>query len=154
MQANDVLHMSIRRAYAGLGRAYIYILCSKQQNVLYIGQTNDTGGVCARLAGHLTENGTFRVRLRERLGLSIEDINDLEVFAFALPSVSEFTSRDEVYREGVEYLTQSLLHRVSGRWRPYFRIISNIVAPRTTEYPEVVALADDIFNTLSTLYHS
>lgn len=153
MFADDILRFNIRRAYAGFGRAYIYVLCSKRENVLYVGQTNDPGGVCARLAGHLGNGGTFRVRLWERQGIGIDEVSDLEVFAFALPLAPEFTSRDEVYREGVEYRIQSRLHTVSGRWQPYFRLISNIVAPRTTDYPEVVALADDIFNTLSTLYH-
>lgn len=154
MGTNDVLQMGIGRAYAGLGRSYIYVLCSKRNNVLYVGQTNDTGGVCARLAGHLGEKGTFRVRLRERRGVEIEEIDDLELFAFALPSQPEFTSRDEVYREGVEYGVQRLLHTVSGQWRPYFYVISNIVAPVTTEYPEVIALSTEIFSTLEQIYQS
>jgi hypothetical protein len=78
----------------------------------------------------------------------------LEVFAFALPMTSEFTSRDEVYREGVEYRVQSLLHTVSGRWQPYFRVISNIVAPVTTEYQEVADLSLEIFGWLENLYLS
>lgn len=154
MEAEDVLQMSIGRAYAGPNRAYIYVLCSKRNNVLYVGQTNDTGGVCARLAGHLGEKGTFRVRLWERREVGIADVDDLEVFAFALPSLPEYTSRDEVYREGVEYGVQSLLHTVSGRWQPYFYVISNIVAPVTTDYPEVIALSGEIFSTFKDLYQS
>ena len=154
MQTDDVLHMDIRRAYAGLGRAYVYVLFSKRKHVLYVGQTNDTGGVCARLAGHLGENGTFRVRLWERRGIEINEVDDLELFAFALPAQPEYTSRDEVYREGVEYCVQTLLHTVSGQWQPHFYIISNIQAPMTTAYPEVVSLGAEIFDTLENLYRS
>jgi len=154
MGTDDVLYLDLGPAYIGSGRAYVYILCSKRSNALYVGQTNDVGGVYGRLAGHLREGGTFRVRLWERRGIGIQEVDDLELFAFALPALPEFTSRDEVYRKGVEYGVQHLLHTVSGRWQPYFYIISNTTAPVTTDYPEVVALSTAIFNTLENLYCS
>lgn len=154
MGPSDVLHIDLGPAYIGSGRAYIYILCSKRSNALYVGQTNDAGGVYGRLAGHLREKGTFRVRLYEKRGISIEEVDDLELFAFALPTQPEFTSQDDVYRVGVEYGLQCLLHSVSGRWQPYFHIISNIVAPVTTDNPEVLSLSAEIFNTLKDLYRS
>ena len=59
----DTLQMNLRRVSVGSGRAYIYILCSKLNHVVYVGQTNDPGGVLARLASHIGSGGTFRKRL-------------------------------------------------------------------------------------------
>ena len=148
----DTLNLTLRRVLADGRRAYIYALCSRSKRVVYIGQTNDPGGVCARLAAHIGNNGTFRVRLYEQ-GWKVEQIDDLELFAFALPEKAAYTSRDEVYREGVEYNVQSRLQRERGEWTPPFRLISNITAPDTVDFPEVTSLAEAIYSQMHALYH-
>jgi len=150
----DVLHLTLRRVFAGPGRAYVYVLCSKQNHVLYVGQTNDPGGVCARLAGHISARGTFRARLRELDELLIEEIEDLEVFAFALPPRAQYTSRDETWREGVEYNVQTLLIQAGADWRPYFRVVSRPTLALTIGFPEVLSLAQQIVSRLENLYNA
>lgn len=150
----DTLQMNLRRVSVGSGRAYIYILCSKLNHVVYVGQTNDPGGVLARLASHIGSGGTFRKRLHGFDEIAVEDIDDLELFAFALPERAEFISRDETYREGVEYNVQVTLQRLRGDWKPYFTIVSNVTSPVTTDFPEVVDLSRQIIARLEQLYHS
>lgn len=149
----DTLNFTLRRVFSGGSRAYVYALCSQKNRVVYIGQTNDPGGVCTRLAAHVKNGGTFCVRLYEREGLKVEQLDDLQMFAFALPEKATYISRDETYREGVEYNVQSRLQRERGDWKPTFRLISNITAPDTADFPEVAALAESIYSALYMMYH-
>jgi hypothetical protein len=110
------------------------------------------GGVLSRLGSHIDAAGTFRKRLLQYLDAHVEDVEDLQVFAFALPSAAPFISVDETYREGVEYRVQKQLSSVCGDWKPYFRIISNVTAPITTDVQEVVNVAGQIFRKLESLY--
>lgn len=91
--------MTLRRPLAGKGRSYLYVLCSKTNHVLYVGETAEYGGVCARFAGHIGRDGTFRARLLEKEGIGVEEIDDLEIFAFALPTLPEYLSRDASWRK-------------------------------------------------------
>ena len=152
-QLRGHLSVAIGRAFIGANAPYIYVLCSKANNVLYIGQTNARGGVFTRLGGHLDRGGTFRARLLEHLDLPVEELTDLQVWAFALPAAPRFYSEDETYREGVEYRVQKRLQSVRAQWQPYFRIVSNITAPETTDFPEVKSLAAQIVTELEQLYH-
>ena len=146
------LKFDLGDAFVGRDLAYIYILCSKKFHVLYVGQTNDRGGVLSRLGAHLADRGTFRDRLMDR-EIEVEDIDDLQVFAFALPNAAEYLSASQTYREGVEYCVQTRLLSVGGKWAPYFRIVSTIRAPRTTDLQEIKDLAQWICDTLYSLYH-
>lgn len=154
MRLEGFLDFSIGRAFVGRDLAHIYVLCSKEFNVLYVGQTNARGGVFTRLGGHLDRGGTFRKHLIRVLDLEIEDVSDLQVWGFALPSVPRFFSEDETFREGVEFRVQKRLQSVRASWSPYFQVISHVTAPETTEFPEVIALADQIVAQLETLYHA
>jgi hypothetical protein len=147
------VNFTIGRPFLGRDLAYIYVLCSKHFHVLYVGQTNVFGGVCTRLGGHLDRDGTFRKCLMRYKELDVEEVDDLQVFAFGLPSLARYVSLDAGYREGVEYGLQKRLHSVSGTWKPYFRLVSNVYAPATTDFPEVVQLAEHIFVELQRLYH-
>ena len=148
------LNIPVGRAFVGRDLPYIYILCSKSHHVLYVGQTNVRGGVLARLGAHLDTNGTFRARLLQTLDVAVEEITDLQVWAFALPSAPRFSSKDETYREGVEFRIQKRLQTLRAEWIPFFRIVSNVTAPVTTEFPEVQALATQILVELEQLYHA
>ncbi len=150
--ADKFLKFDLGSAFLGRNLAYIYILCSKKLHILYVGQTNDRGGVMSRLGSHLAEKGTFRGHLLSR-EIEIEDIDDLQVFAFVLPDASEYLSASQTHREGVEYCVQTRLLSVGAKWAPYFRIVSTVRAPKTTELQEVNDLAQWICDTLDNLYH-
>ena len=152
--AVEPLRFTLGRTFAGRGMAYIYILCSRRCHVLYVGQTNARGGVLTRLGGHVDHNGTFRKRLSDSMTMDVEDIEDLEVFAFALPALPQYTSLDETYREGVEYGVQKRLQSVRSDWQPYFQIVSNVTAPDTTGLPDVIHLSQQIVAELERLYHT
>lgn len=151
---SGTLRFTLGRTCLGRGMAYIYILCSKRNHVVYVGQTNARGGVLTRLGGHLDHNGTFRKRLSESLLVDVEELDDLEVFAFALPPLPQYTSLDETYREGVEYGVQKRLQTLRAQWQPYFQIVSNVTAPDTTGLPEVIRLSQQIVTELERLYHT
>lgn len=147
------LRVDLGRPLLGRSLAYVYVLCSKANNVVYVGQTNRRGGVWTRLGGHLGTDGTFRRRLVQNASVDVEDVEDLEVFAFALPAKPEYVSEDDTYRKGVEYRVQKSLRGVCGDWKPFFRLISNVTPTEATDFEEVSLLSAQILEELDKMYH-
>lgn len=134
----------IGNCFAGSGRGYIYILYTKTHHSLYVGQTNDRSGVVGRLCAHVSSDGTFRKRLLEREGISLDEVDDLHVFSYCLPKDPRFISVDRTYREGVEYLVQKQLHTVRGRLRPFMRIVSHVEYSDASRFVLVTQTAQEI----------
>jgi hypothetical protein len=132
--------------FIGADRGYIYVLYSKNQHALYVGQTNDRAGTIGRLNAHISINGTFRIRLLEKEGVGLDEIDDLHMFSFSLPKDPRFTGLDRSYREGVEYLVQKHLHSVRGSLRPFMRIVSNVEYNDTAQLTLVQSTALEVFN--------
>lgn len=138
--------------FMGVGRGYIYILYSKKQHALYVGQTNDRAGTIGRLNAHISTNGTFRIRLLEKEGIDLNEVDDLHMFSYSLPKDPRFTGLDRSYREGVEYLVQKQLHEVRGRLKPFMRIVSNVDYNDTAQLALVLSTAQDVFNALLNMF--
>ena len=118
-------HFVIGSCFVGTGRGYIYLLYSRQERAVYVGQTNERSGVVGRLGGHVGPQGTLRVRLEER-GVLLDEIADLAVYAHVLPSDRRFTGTDRAHREGVEHLVQKGLHRIRGELNPPLQVVSHV----------------------------
>lgn len=91
----------------------IYALCviADDLRVLYVGQTNQVGGVLGRLGQHLSEAGTFRSRVENILGLRLADTDCVWCVAVPLPQTRRFESRASDGREAVEHLVEESLRR-------------------------------------------
>lgn len=140
--------------FIGSGRGYIYILYSKTHHSLYVGQTNDQCGVVGRLNAHVGNNGTFRMRLLEREGINLEEVDDLYLFSYCLPRDPRYTGIDRTYREGVEFLVQKLLYTVRGRLNPFMHIVSHVEYNDSAQLTFVSSTAQEIFEAfLNTFLH-
>lgn len=141
-------------SFVGSGHGYIYILYSKTHHSLYVGQTNDQCGIVGRLHAHVNYNGTFRMRLLERGGINLDDVDDLHVFSYCLPRDPRYIGIDRTYREGVEYLVQKLLHTVRGRINPFMHIVSHVEYNDSAQLTFVRSIAQEIFDAfLNTFMH-
>ena len=136
-------HFIVGGCFIGLGRGYIYILYTKVERQLYIGQTNERGGVIGRLADHIGSSGTFRSRLNEH-GYDLDKIHDLHVFAYLLPNDPRFTGTNRTHREGVEYLVQKRLHSLRGKLNPPMKIVSFVDPKGAAEQVVVRRVADQV----------
>lgn len=150
----STLVFQLGRILAGHDLAYIYVAVSKRNHVMYVGQTNQCGGPLRRFGQHIGSgaNATFRHNLWKYDGTDIEDLDDLELYALALPNEPPYISMDRSCREGVEYLLQKRLQSEGARWKPYFDVVSEITAPSTTTLPEVQELSNQFFSVIEALY--
>ena len=137
--------------YNGSNQAYIYIWVSKSERLLYVGQTNDKLGTLGRGHSHVHSKGTLRIRCSERIGLDLEQIQDLYLFSYALPQMQEFISIESSYRLGVEYLVQTKLYEQRSVANPIFQIISNVC---TTERVNSGLVKDLATSIVSDFIHS
>lgn len=137
------IHFEIRSCFVGTQRSYIYILYSKRERRVYVGQTNEQCGVIGRLAGQVSAKGTFRSRLRDE-GINLDEIADLHVFAYRLPDDPRYINTDRSHREGVEHLVQKRLHALRADVTPTFNIVSNVEYNATADLPYVRRVADSL----------
>ena len=149
---SNVLSFAIGQAFAGRGTAYVYVLYSKEQHVLYVGQTHQRGGPLQRLGQHLGNFGTFRYRIYDHDGIELEDITDLALIALPLPDDPAYRSESPTYREGVEYLLQKRIESDGVTWKPYFYLVSEVEAVTTTTLREIQEIADRFYNVVEALY--
>jgi hypothetical protein len=133
----------IGNCFVGSGFGYIYILYTKAERRLYIGQTNDQCGVIGRLAEHVGPRGTLRARLYDE-GLHLNEIEDLQVFAYRLPNDLRYVGADRAHREGVEHLVQKRLHALRGDLTPPMKIVSYVRYNPAAELPDVKHVADQL----------
>lgn len=147
------VHFVVGGCFVGLRRGYIYMLYTKTERRVYIGQTNDRNGVIGRLAGHVSPGGTFRTRLSDE-GVLLDHIADLHVFAFCLPNEPRFTGIDRSYREGVEHLVQKRLHTLRADLNPPMQIVSYVEYNPAAEQPSVKRIADQVIDAFLHAYNS
>ncbi len=146
------INIQIGDCCIGANRAYIYILYSKSQHALYIGQTNDRYGVVGRLCSHIRTKGTFRIRLNEKLGIQLYEIEDLQVFCYRLPNDPRYTGIERSYREGIEYLLQKQLHTIRGQLKPYVQVVSNVDYNEAASLKSVQRIAEKILQSFVAAY--
>ena len=137
--------------FVGNRRSYIYILYTKSERRLYIGQTNEQCGVIGRLAGHVGARGTLRMRLLDE-GIELDEIEDLRVFAYRLPNDLRYIGIDSSHREGVEHLVQKRLHTLRGDLTPPMKIVSNVEYNAAADLAHVKAIADQLITTFLSVY--
>lgn len=136
----------ISTCFDGQNKAYIYIWFSKIWRVAYIGETNNQYGSFGRAWQHLQANGTLRSRFEEKVGLSIENADDLMLVSFLLPNNREFIGVESSYREAVEYLVQFGLREKRGDLTPSFDLISRVRANDRVSNLAIKKLADAIIS--------
>ncbi len=134
----------ISTIFNGKSQSYIYILVSKVEKLVCVGQTNDKSGSFGRGYSHVQSAGTLRNRCAERIGLGLEQISDLHLFSYPLPPEAEFISCESSFRLAVEYLVQSKLYKRRNEVSPAFQIISNIATNERTNNGRVKKIADSI----------
>jgi hypothetical protein len=144
----------ISSIYNGQRQSFIYIWVSKVERLVYVGQTNEKYGTFGRSYSHIQSNGTLRCRCKERIGLELEQINDLNLFSYPLPTEPEFISVESSYRLAVEYLVQAKLYEKRKELSPSFQIISNISTNGRTSNNKVMKLADSIVENFLSNYGS
>ncbi|MWC31079.1 hypothetical protein [Paenibacillus sp. MMS18-CY102] len=130
--------------FNGRDRAYIYIILSKAYRAIYVGETNDRRGTIGRFRAHIGSSGTFRKRFEERIGEDIEQIDDLILLSYLLPTDQLFTGVASTHRQSVEYLVQvKLIEMRAGLIKP-FKVVSEVRTFSTTSEKRVEKLAEAI----------
>ncbi len=134
----------ISTIFNGKSQAYIYIWVSKSEKMVYVGQTNESYGTFGRGYSHLQSKGTLRNRCLERIGLFLEQIDDLHLYSYPLPNEAEFISVESSFRLAIEYLVQFKLYEKRKELNPTFQIISNIATNGRTNNSNVLRIAETI----------
>lgn len=116
----------ISTSFNGSNIAYIYLWISKKYKVIYVGQTNEKRGSFGRAFSHIQDRGTLRLRFEEKLGIKLEEADDLVLVSYPLPQQQEYIGIESSYREAIEYLVQIKLRDIRGKVEPKFNLISNI----------------------------
>ena len=132
--------------------AFIYLWISKRWRVIYVGQTNDRRGSFGRAFSHLRDNGTFRMRFEEEVGIRLEAADDLILVSYPLPKEPEYTSEESSYREAIEYLVQIGLRDVRGEVQPKFSLISNVRTVGRSSNSFLKKYADEIVKNFLEIY--
>ncbi|WP_144027143.1 hypothetical protein [Paenibacillus sp. FSL R7-0273] len=134
----------ISSIFSGRERAYIYIILSKSHRTVYVGETNDRHGTIGRLRAHIGSCGTFRKRFEERIDDDLENVDDLILLSYVLPSDPLYTGVASTYRQSVEYLVQVKLLERRASLNKAFKVISNVRTFSTTSEKKVEKLAETI----------
>jgi hypothetical protein len=139
--------------FVGTRRGVVYVGCSKQARIAYVGQTAGERGVLARWSDHLgSSSSSFWRRVLERGDCDVDSITDLEVFAAELGEDAQWNSIEASHREAVEYLVQRGLRLVSGDLVPYLRVISHVRANETCSLESVRQKAEVVLDAFLTWY--
>jgi hypothetical protein len=136
----------ISSIFNGTNQAFIYIWLSKSEKMVYVGQTNQRYGTLGRGYSHVQSTGTLRCRCRERIGLNLEDIDDLYLFTFPLPNSNEFISTESAFRLATEYLVQIGLNKLKKDITPSFVVISNVMTTDNVNNHQVKQISKKIIN--------
>jgi hypothetical protein len=140
-------------AFVGSRRGIVYVGCSKEARIAYVGQTAGSGGVLGRWSHHLSSvASSFWRRVEERGECDPQAVSDLAIFAAELGPETYWNGIESSYREAVEYLVQARLWAVCGDLVPYLRIISEVRANDTCELDFVRERAAAIFREFLSWY--
>lgn len=124
----------------------IYIWISIQEEIMYVGETNNYLGILGRAYQHIQEGGTLYNNVEKMIGMCIYNIKDLRLLNFPLPENKKFTSRCSIYREAVEYLVQKFIIENREKLKVQFRLISNVKSNDMVNKSYVISIAEDIFS--------
>lgn len=138
--------------YKGQLEAYIYIWFSKENGIVYVGETNNKNGVIGRANQHVCQDGTLYGRCYEK-GYDINLIEDFILLSFPLPRERHFLSEDTGYRISVEYLVQHNIIEMNNRANRYYKVISNISTGPYTNYALIKKIAKEISETFIEVYN-
>ena len=142
----------VSNIFIGNDQAYIYIWVSKNQQVIYVGMTNDRVGTLGRASAHLSLKGTLRKKFLEWRGFDINNSDDWKLLTFPLPKKKEYISVERSYREAIEFLVQTQLQSIRGALTPTYDIISWVrYSPRTNNI-EVKKIAKKIVKDFTLKY--
>jgi hypothetical protein len=130
--------------FDGSNKSYIYIWVSKKHKFIYVGETNERRGTFGRARSHIGTMGTLRKQVEEKLGESLEVVDDLHLLSFQLPQESKYTGLESSYRESIEYLVQIKLIEKRVHCEPPFRIISNVRPFARTTDASIQRLSENI----------
>lgn len=137
--------------YKGRLEAYIYIWFSKENSLVYVGETNNINGVIGRANQHVSNGGTLYCRLQET-GYEIEEINDFILLSYPLPRETKFISEETAYRISVEYLVQQkLLSKRIESENPY-KVISQVTIGPVISMKRIGLIADAIVEDFWEIY--
>lgn len=132
--------------------AFIYLWISKRWRVVYVGQTNDRRGSLGRAFSHIRDDGTFRMRFEEEVGIKLEAADDLILVSYPLPRTPEYTGEESSYREAVEYLVQIGLRDIRSEVRPKFSLVSNVRSVGRSSSLFIKEYADEIVKDFLEIY--
>lgn len=138
--------------YKGQLEAYIYIWFSKENSIVYVGETNNKNGVIGRANQHIQKGGTLYERCYEK-GYELNEINDFILLSFPLPREKRFLSEDTGYRISVEYLVQRNLIAINNRATKSYKVISYITTGPYTNSNEIKKLAEEISEKFIYIYN-
>lgn len=137
--------------YKGSLEAYIYIWFSKQNSLVYVGETNNIHGVVGRADQHVSKGGTLYCRLHDA-GYELEELEDLILLSYPLPREKKFMSEETAYRISVEYLVQkNLLRKRIDSHNPY-KLISNVTPGPHVSMKRINKIAENIVNDFWEIY--
>lgn len=113
-------------SFDGRDAAFLYVWFSVQERFFYVGQSNNRLGSFGRAGQHISSGGTLRARVEGEYGIPLEDVGDLALLSFRLPSLPDLTSVESSYREGVEFLVQRGINERRLELGRGFRVVSVI----------------------------
>lgn len=138
--------------YKGNIEAYIYIWFSKENGLVYVGETNNKNGVIGRANQHVQKGGTLYERCYEK-GYELNEINDFILLSFPLPREKRFLSEDTGYRISVEYLVQHNLIEMNNQANKKYKIVSNIQTGPYTNLNKIKKIAEEISEKFINIYN-
>lgn len=113
-------------SFDGRDAAFLYVWFSVQERFFYVGQSNNRLGSFARAGQHVSSRGTLRARVEGEFGIALEDVSDLTLLSFRLPSLPDLTSVESSYREAIEFLVQKGINERRLELGRGFQVVSII----------------------------
>lgn len=138
--------------YKGEIEAYIYIWFSKENGLVYVGQTNNKNGVIGRASQHVQKGGTLYERCYD-CGYELNEINDFILLSFPLPREKNFLSEETSFRNSVEFLVQHNLLVLNSKVKRKYKLISYVEPGQYTNHYRIKQLANDISEKFIKIYN-
>jgi len=113
---SDVYEVTVHDASVSEKNAYIYLIYSREFNVVYVGETYNRKGALARLSQHLSNHGKgkqFRDKVEDFINHDFVSFNKIHFAAF--PLVGKENYENKSYREAVELNTfKNILNKIDN----------------------------------------
>ena len=139
--------------FKGRLEAYIYIWFSKNNALVYVGETKNINGVIGRANQHVShDSGTLYSRLYDK-GYDLDDIDDFILLSYPLPREKRFLSEETSYRISVEYLVQKKLIECRKNCDVPYELVSKVVPGPHTNLMKIDNLANEIVTDFIHIYN-